>query len=252
MQNKNQFYNFALNVVDFKFTTIMKILKTLLTIVVLPVVICVLAVVIFKSVMVPVNFDHERGLREKVAIQRLKDIRSLEAAYKSVNGKFTASIDSLIDFYRTGKMSIIMQIGSSDDSAAVANTQLLKKKNKKITPEQMYELYLQGEKNLVFSISQEIFVKDTLFRSRENFVVDSLRYIPFSGSEKVQFDAVVKRVSGVNVPLFEAKMPFELLLKGMDKQLIINLKADRKAQDRYAGLMVGSVSSPNNNAGNWE
>jgi hypothetical protein len=64
--------------------------------------------------------------------------------------------------------------------------------------------------------------------------------------------AVNKMVSGVNVPLFEAKMPYNSLLKGMDRQLVINLIADREDTERYPGLMVGSIENPNNNAGNWD
>ena len=65
-------------------------------------------------------------------------------------------------------------------------------------------------------------------------------------------EAVVKTVSGVPVPLFEARMPYKLLLKGLDNQLRINLDADQRAKNRYEGLQVGSVTAPNNNAGNWE
>ena len=65
-------------------------------------------------------------------------------------------------------------------------------------------------------------------------------------------DAVVKEVSGVKVPLFEAKMPYRSLLKGLDNQLRINLDAECRTQNRYEGLQVGSVTAPNNNAGNWE
>ena len=65
-------------------------------------------------------------------------------------------------------------------------------------------------------------------------------------------DAVVKTVTGVPVPLFEAKMPYKLLLRGMDNQLRINLDAERRDQNRYEGLQVGSITAPNNNAGNWE
>jgi uncharacterized protein (DUF697 family) len=64
--------------------------------------------------------------------------------------------------------------------------------------------------------------------------------------------SIVKQVSGVDVPLFEAKMPFWSLLKGMDRQQIVNLVAEREDTDRYPGLMVGSVDNANNNAGNWE
>ena len=38
----------------------------------------------------------------------------------------------------------------------------------------------------------------------------------------------------------------------MDKQLIINLNAESRDLNRYEGLQVGSITAPNNNAGNWE
>lgn len=229
----------------------MKILKQLLTFLVFPAVIVVLVIAIVRSIQEPVEFNKQKAKRETVAIQRLKDIRELQTAYKSVNGKFTASFDTLTMFYNTGKMEIIMQVGSKDDSLAVANTEKLRKANRRITPEQLYERYKNGE-NLVFSIKSEVPVKDTLFNSRTNFNIDSLRYIPFAGGELVQMDAIVKKVSGVDVPLFEAKMPYKLLLKGLDNQLRINIDADREAAGLYPGLQVGSVSAPNNNAGNWE
>ena len=65
-------------------------------------------------------------------------------------------------------------------------------------------------------------------------------------------EAITKMVSGVPVPLFEARMPYKLLLKGLDNQLRINLDAERRDQNKYEGLQVGSVTAPNNNAGNWE
>ena len=46
--------------------------------------------------------------------------------------------------------------------------------------------------------------------------------------------------------------PFDVLLKGMDRQLIVNLNEERKITNRYPGLKVGSIDQPNNNAGNWE
>ena len=205
----------------------------------------------FKSIMQPINFNKAKDYRESVGIQRMKDLRTLQEAYKSANGKFTASADSLINFYKNGKMEILMQIGSNDDSLAVANTEKLKRANRRITPEQMYELYKKGE-HVVFAISNEIPVKDTLFHNRKDFNIDSIKFIPFSGGDTIQMQAVVKEVSGVKVPLFEAKMPYKSLLKGLDNQLRINLDADREATNRYEGLQVGSINAPNNNAGNWE
>ena len=204
-----------------------------------------------KSIMEPINFNKQKAYRETVGIQRMKDVRTLQEAFKSVSGHFTSSADSLVDFYKNGKMEVIMQIGSNDDSLAVATTEKLKKSRRGITPEQMYELYKKGE-HLVFSISSKVDVKDTLFNTRNDFNIDSLKYIPFSQGDTIQMESVIKEVSGVKVPLFEARMPYKSLLKGLDNQLRINLDADRKAMNRYEGLQVGSVSAPNNNAGNWE
>lgn len=227
-----------------------KVFKALLSILLL-FIIAGLAYAIVNSIMEPVRFNKQVEARKTVGVQRLKDIRTLQVAYRSVNGKFTADFDSLKNFYNTGKMDVVMQIGSNDDSLAVANTEKVKKANRKITPEQMYELYKQGQ-SLVFSITNSINVKDTLFKGRTDFDIDSLKYIPFSGKQLVEMDAIQKSVSGVSVPLFEAKMPYKKLLKGLDNQLRINLDHECFARNSYEGLQVGSISAPNNNAGNWE
>ena len=211
-----------------------------------------LVYVIVQSVMQPVNFNKQMEYRKGVGVQRMKDLRTLQEAYKSVYGKFSQSADSLADFYKNGQMEVLMQIGSNDDSVAVANTEKLKKSSRgKLTPEMMYKLYQEGQ-NLVFSISSKINVRNTIFKNRSDFNIDSLRYIPFSQGDTIQMDAIIKEVSGVKVPLFEARMPYKSLLKGLDNQLRINLDADCRASNRYEGLQVGSISAPNNNAGNWE
>ena len=189
-----------------------KAVKITLTYILLPLLIIFLTVITVKSVMEPVEFNKEKAAREKVAIQQLKDIRDLQVAYKSVNGKFVSTFDSLQTFYNTGKMKVVMKVGSMDDSLAVANTKALKKKHPKITAAEMLEISKTGQR-LVFTIESEVPVKDTLFK---------------------------------------AEMPYRALLSGMDNQLRINLDDERIKTDRYPGLKVGSITAPNNNAGNWE
>ena len=224
--------------------------KKIFSYLVLPIIIIGLVYLIVESVMEPIRFNEQKEAREEVAIQRLKDIRDLQVAFKSETGHFTPSIDSLKDFYNNGTIKVVMQIGSNDDSLAVVNTQKLKKRNPRITPQQMLLLYVKGE-HLVFSIENEIPVRDTLFSGRPDFCIDSLAFIPFCG-DSIIMESAVKRVSGVNVPLFEASMPYKQLLQGLDNQLRINLDAEREDTGRYPGLKVGSVTAPNNNAGNWE
>lgn len=234
------------------------IIKKVLTYLIFPLIIIALAYFIVQSVMEPVNFNKEKAAREQVAIQRLKDIRTLQDAFKTETGRFTASMDTLKSFYLDSTMKVVMQIGSQDDSIAVANTERLKKRNRRITPEQMLELYRKGE-HLVFSIENEIPVKDTLFNKRADFCLDSLAFVPFSGGDSIKMQAAVKTVSGVKVPLFEASLTYKSLLKGMDNQLRINLDASEKEKNDkkygtpdFSGLKVGSITAPNNNAGNWE
>lgn len=226
------------------------IVRKVFTYLLLPAAIVGLTYALVTSIMEPVEFNKHKAYRQDIAVQRLKDIRDLQVAFKNVNGHYTADIDSLKAFYNEGKMKVVMQIGSKDDSVAMANTQALKRRNPRIKPEQMLKLYQEGQ-SLVFQIENEIAVKDTLFNERDNFRVDSLALIPFCG-DSIIMESTVKKVSGVNVPLFEAKMPWKKLLKGLNNQLRINLDAQLEDQGKYQGLMVGSIDAPNNNAGNWE
>ncbi|MBR0255452.1 MAG: hypothetical protein IJQ69_06015 [Bacteroidales bacterium] len=236
-------------------------MRKLLTYFIFPLCIIGLAFLLYRSINEPVKFNKERDIREKACIERLKDIRTLQVTFKDTYGHYAPVMDSLIDFYNNGKITIMQQIGSEDDSVAVLHTEAVKKTFRNLKGDQMmqklYELYQNGDEHLIIRIPQETNVKDTLFRSRPDFKVAELRYIPFSEDENGKRDTVimksiVKQVSGVDVPLFEAQMPFWSILKGMDRQQIVNLVAEREDTGRYAGLMVGSVENANNNAGNWE
>lgn len=227
-------------------------MKKLFTYCILPIVILALAYLIYSSIMKPVRFDREADARKQVAVERLKDIRTIQAVYKSAKGYYAPKMDTLIDFYNNGSIKVVMQVGSMDDSVAVAHTEAVKKANKKITAEDLYNMYLKGDKHLIVMLPKDMAVKDTLFNGRKNFDIENLRYIPFSDGDEVIMNTIVKQVSGVDVPLFEAKMPFTSLLKGMDHQLMVNLIAEREDTGRYPGWMVGSIDNPNNNAGNWE
>ncbi|MCR5708928.1 MAG: hypothetical protein K6G79_00430 [Bacteroidales bacterium] len=231
-------------------------MRKLLTYFIFPVAIIALAFFLFKSISEPVKFKNELQSRSNVAIERLKDIRTLQVTYKDTYGHYAPVMDSLIDFYNNGKVTIMRQIGSEDDSVAVMHTDAVKKSLKNLKgdklAEKLFELYEKGDKDLIIRIPQQTPVKDTLFNQRKNFNVNDLRYIPFADKDTVIMRTVIKQVSGVDVPLFEAQMPFWSLLRGMDRQQIVNLVAEREDTGRYAGLMVGSVDNANNNAGNWE
>ena len=204
----------------------MKTFLKIVTYVLFPIIILVLVYLIYDSVNQPLRFNKEVAKREVVAIDRLKAIRTIQEAYKSNAGRYLSTTDSLIDFYKNGEITIIKQIGSMDDSLAVAQ--------KRVSREKI-----------------NIPVRDTLLKDKAS-IIDSIAFIPFSGGKRINMDAIVKTVSGVNIPLFEATIPYDDLLIGLDRQLVVNLKAEKEDMGRYPGYKVGDINNPNNNAGNWE
>ena len=201
-------------------------MKKLLVIVVFPAIILFLGYLCVTSITEPLRFNREVKKRDAIAIERLKDIRTLQVAFKTKYNRFTSSLDTLINFYKDDYIFVVRQVGSMDDSLAVAQKR-------------------------VYRDTIRIPVRDTLLK-RFGFIADSLRWIPFSGGKEIQMEAIIRMVSGVPVPLFEAAVPYDFLLRGMDRQLVVNLKADQIAKNRFPGPKVGSIEAPNNNAGNWE
>ena len=164
-------------------------MKKIFTFLILPLAIVGLVYAIWQSVQEPVQFQKDQKARETIAIQRLKDIRTLQDAFKGATGHFTASIDSLINFYHNDSIKIIRQIGSMDDSLAVAQ--------KRVTRENI-----------------TIAVKDTLLKERAAFI-DSLSFIPYSGGERIIMESIIRKVSDEYLkefPLLEGKYSYHICL----------------------------------------
>jgi len=178
------------------------------------------------SINEPVKFQTEMDKRYNKTVNRLKDIRTAQVAFKSKYERYTGNFDSLINFINKDSFVVIKQIGSEEDSVAVA-------------------------KKLISREKIKISVKDSLFRNQN---ADSLRFVPFTGGRN-QFElaaGILETGSKVKIKVFECKVPFDILLKGLDRQLIVNINEEKKALDKYPGIMVGSLTEATNNAGNWE
>ena len=94
-------------------------------------------------------------------------------------------------------------------------------------------------------------VLDTIFP--KGFNADSMRYVPYGGG--AQFEMAIRNdtaKSGAPFCLLEVKTPYETYLGGLDKQEIANMKDVQTKLGKYCGLMIGSLETANNNAGNWE
>jgi hypothetical protein len=192
--------------------------------VVLGIVIVILAYLLYESILEPLRFDKALRARESVVISRLIDLRNSEQIYKQLNGKYMANFDTLITFLRTSDIPIVKKVADPTDTTF--------------------------SKTIIDTVG---FVKvaDSLFGRRPKFTLDSLQYIPFTSGKKFDIQSGVIERGGVTVPVFQIAAPFEIFLKGLDKQLVINHIKSQVDMNRFPGLKVGSMEEPSTD-GNWE
>ncbi|MEG0500217.1 MAG: hypothetical protein RR550_03730 [Rikenellaceae bacterium] len=210
--------------------------KTLMTVqmkknllqIVLAVLIVFAGYLLYNSLNTPIVFARMLQERSDKVIEKLKDIRIIERAYKVKYGTFADDFDELIRFIKNDSLVYEVATGSMDDSVAVAEGRV--------------------------SSTQMLFAaKDTLFSGRTvNF--DELALVPFTDGKK--FILGINNItteSGVEVNVFEAYVDYETLLwDWSDRQDLINLYDEKKTQNRFEGIKVGSLEKANNDAGSWE
>jgi len=187
------------------------------------------------SIQRPIRFIKEHKVRSEKVINNLKDIRTAQVAYKSVNDKFTGSFDTLINFVKADSLKLVKKEGSLSDSLLEAGW----------TEEKALKVGMIKRDTLLVSVLDSLFGK--------KYPIDSLRFIPFTNDEEFAMGAgIVETGSGVKVQVFEAKVHNNVYLNGLEQQEIDNLSDKTLKLERYPGLKVGSLTETNNNAGNWE
>lgn len=203
----------------------------------LAVVIVAFVYVIYKQISTPIRFENDLKSKSAQVIERIKDIRTAERAYKSKYQKFTADWDTLANFILNETLEMERKLVDEDDSVGLA---LLKK---------------QGKKNIEkFTVA----VIDTIFSpkklSKEEIM--NLRYIPTTNNQ-AQFILEAGQItteSKIVIPVVECRAPYIMFLDTVTyRQEIINkIDDDVNNFNRYPGIKFGSMDAGNNEAGNWE
>jgi len=208
-------------------------MKTALQII-LVFVIAGLGYLVYDSIMQPIRFNQEHAKRQTAVVNRLKMIRDVQVAYKTIHEKYTGSFDTLITFAKEGNLKLVKSEGSLTDSMLQAG---------------MTEAKAVKE-GIIKRDTVLVAVKDSICK---NFNPDSLRFVPFTNLAEFEMGAAsITTSSGLVIPVFEAKVENRVYLKGLDNQERINLDDMAEKLGRYPGLKVGSLEEANNNAGNWE
>lgn len=203
----------------------------------LAVVIVGLVYVIYVQISTPIRFDDELKAKKAQVIERIKDIRTAQRAYKSKYQRFTGSFDTLASFVLNDTLELERKIVDEDDSVAMA---MLKK---------------SGKKNIE---KFKVAVIDTIFSPKKltRQDVERLRFIPGTDrqAEYIMEAGIITTESKVVIPIVECRAPYKLFLDTVAyRQEIINLiDDDMNNYNRYPGVKFGSMESGNNEAGNWE
>ena len=187
----------------------------------------------------PIQFQKLKDQRYARIIQKLKDIRTAQDAYKSIHNVYTSSFDTLIYFVKHDSLKTVRSIGE-------------------LTDDQLEEGMTEQEalkKGLIIRDTIRVSALEQLFG--KNYPIDDLRYVPFT-KKKHQFLMGTNMIwtdSGIEVPVFEARISnmqiFEDLFDEYE-DAILEENGERIRLNKYPGLKVGSVKEANNNVGNWE
>ena len=235
----------------------------------------VMAYFCVTSVTTPIKFENTRAEREVAVIKNLVDLRTAEVEYHHQNGRFTANHDSLLAFLKTAPKKEVLKEGSLTDKQLEAGltehkaVKILNEAKKKALKKNQFEdndalyAYIWENDKDVVSNGLAGFRRDTielnmiqaLYKGEyDEKSIDRIVEIPYSNGKRFEIEVNndYKTSQGIRVPLFEARAPFESYLSDLNEQELVNLIDRETKLDHYAGLKVGDIYAPNNNAGNWE
>ncbi len=186
---------------------------------------------VYDSIMEPVRYKKASLDREKIIIEKLNNIKTLEIQYKMLNGKYACSFDTLVDFYVNGEMPLVFKSGAVPDT---------------LTEDQALEL------GLITRDTTLIAIKDTLLKDIEGFDIHKLVHVPFTHG-KVSFEiesSTVKRAN-FDVPVFEVRCyKKDYLAEIKEQDLLQNDLLIMAEDDKFPGLKLGSLTEPSTD-GNW-
>ena len=192
----------------------------------------ILVFAIYNSINAPIEFNMVKNERYLKVIDRLKDIRNAQVAFKSVNGIYSNNFEELVKFVDSAQFTIVQKRDSSY-----------------MQYDRVYRIDMLREVIVVDTLGY-VSVKDSLFSN-----TDSYKYmasIPIDGiDEKFKLKADIIDKNGYNVPVFEVRVSKDLILFDQNKDLITQEK-QTVSVDGVNGpdIVLGSLSDVSTN-GNW-
>ena len=192
----------------------------------------VLVYQIYQSINSPIKFNQVKNERYLKVIDRLKDIRNAQVAFKSVNGIYSSSFDELIKFVDSAQFTIVQKRDSSY-----------------MQYDRVYRIDMLREVIVIDTLGY-VSVKDSLFSNNDSY--KKMAYVPIDGvDEQFKLKADIIDKNGDNVPVFEVRVSKDLILFDQSRDLITQEK-QTVSVDGVNGpdIVLGSLSDVSTN-GNW-
>lgn len=187
---------------------------------------------IYDSINAPIEFNKVKTERFTQVINKLKDIRDSQEAYKTVNGKYANDFESLIKFIDTGHYTITTQRDSSF-----------------MRFDKVYQIEMQQDTVIVDTLGT-VKVKDSLFGADDRY--RTMMDVPFAqNNEKFEMKADIIDKGGYKVPVFEAKVKKNVVLYDQPEDLVEKENAHQSVEEvNGSEIKVGSLTDVSTN-GNW-
>ncbi len=209
------------------------------------------------SILTPIQFEEARAKRQEAVIKNLVSIRTAELEFRTEKGYFTADLDSLILFLKTTPKKEVLKEGALTDKQLEAGltehkaVRIIERAKRTGNYREVKAKGLEGfrrdtiETNMIQALYKGAYTEEN---------IGEIVYIPYSNGQKFEIEVnnAYQTDKGIKVPLFEVRAPYATFLADQNEQELVNLIDKEEKLEHYAGLKVGSIEAPNNNAGNWE
>ena len=194
----------------------------------------ILAYFVYNSVDSEIVFNEQAKERISENVQKLKDLRTLQIAFKKEKNVFANDFPTLLSFLMNDSLQIIKSEGETPDSMI---------NGKQLTDIRALELGLIKRDTFYVSAKNSIFDETYLNTRNENFTLDinTISKIPFTDLD-YNIEASEIEKGKVAVQVFEISASYRNVLIGLD--------AENKKYALDNLLKVGSMTEASLN-GNW-
>lgn len=177
-----------------------------------------LVYVLAQNIRQPIHFQKERSARTERVVEKLKQIRTAQEAYRDITGKFAGSFDELANVLNSEKFAIVSVIGDPDDPNFTG----------KIT----YDTLFRPAKDSMLALGID---------------VNTLQYVP--GGDNATFDIKADTLTyqSTLTHVVEVKTKYKTFLQEFDaKYALYDKKYNPESEIKFGNLQNPVLS------GNWE